>query len=51
MLGLLSALAKAVVAAPVAVVADVVTLPATALNNKDPFGNTSKVLGDIVKEL
>jgi hypothetical protein len=35
----------AVVASPVALVADIVTLPSTALDGKPAFGRTGKMLG------
>ena len=57
MFGMLENLAKAavsVVAAPVALVADIVTLPASAEDpHRDPFGRTAALLGnagDCMKE-
>lgn len=35
----------AVLATPVALVADLATLPASAYDNKDPFARTGKMLG------
>ncbi len=55
MFGMLTNLAKAavgVVVAPVALVADVVTLPATAGDlHRGPFDNTDKVLSNTMKNL
>jgi hypothetical protein len=39
--------AVATVATPVALVADIVTLPASAYDNTDPFARTSKMLGAV----
>lgn len=54
MFGLFESVVKAaavVVTAPVAVVADVVKLPVTAYEGKDPFARTSGALGDFLKNV
>ena len=55
MFGMLESLVKAaaaVVTVPVAIVVDVVTLPATATDfNKGPLEHTEKALGDFIKNV
>jgi hypothetical protein len=43
--------AVAVVATPVALVVDVVKLPVTAFEDRDPFTNTSKMLNSVGKSV
>jgi hypothetical protein len=56
MFGMLTNLSKAIVSvaiAPVALVVDIVTLPASAENNSGPFDRTTKLLdnaGECIKE-
>lgn len=50
MYGMFESLTKAavaVVAVPVAAVADIVTLPVSAENNTDPFARTTDMLGKV----
>jgi hypothetical protein len=54
MFGLIESLAKAAVAVvvtPVALVADIVSLPASAESNEHPFKNTGKALSAVEKNL
>lgn len=39
------------VLSPVALVVDIVQLPATAYDSKEPFGNTSKMLKQVGKNI
>ena len=54
MFGMLTSLAKAatvVITAPVSLVVDVVKLPATAFEDKNPFTNTSDALNTAMANL